>query len=179
MTNSVKGNPDTFNLLSPNSFRFTIRKLPNVSYFCQEVEIPSISMPETMQPTPLHNIPLPGSKMVFAPLTIKFKVDADLANYKEMYNWMTGLGHPDSFDQTKALSLAADIPGTKIGAVRTLVSDATLIITTAKKNPFLSVTFTSLFPISLSGLNFSTTISDINYINAEATFRYTHYVFDN
>ena len=52
-----------------------------------------------MFPTPLINIPLPGEHMKFDDLEIIFKVDDDLTNYIELFNWFIALGKPDSYSQ--------------------------------------------------------------------------------
>ena len=71
-----------------------------------------------MYPTPLINIPLPGEHMKFDELEIVFKVDDDLTNWLELFNWIIALGKPDSFNeyaqiaaetQTSGLGITCDI----------------------------------------------------------------------
>lgn len=169
---SIPGQPDNVNYLSPLGFRFVIKKLPNVNYFCQNVSIPSVTLGTTSYPTPLINIPLPGSKLEYEPLTIRFKVDEDLKNYVEVYNWIVGLGHPISLDQSRDLSRASPVPSLREGAAASYVSDGTLLILTNHKNPNVSVTFRDMFPVGVSELQFDTTDSDVIYLECIATFRY-------
>jgi len=41
--------------------------------------------------------------------------------------------------------------------------------------PNYEIVYADAFPITLSGLNFNTTDTDIRYVEASATFRYTYY----
>lgn len=92
--------PSNINMMSPLGFRFVIKRLPTVNYFCQQATIPALSMNPIDVGSPNSSVPMPGSKLFFDPLTIRFKVDEDLNNYMEIYNWLVGLGHPQSLQQT-------------------------------------------------------------------------------
>ena len=91
--------PDNKNFLSPIGFQFSIQKLPHVNYFCQSANIPEITLSEVERMSPFIKLPTPGTQLTFGALSITFRVDEDLKNYKEMYNWMIGLGFPDNFEQ--------------------------------------------------------------------------------
>lgn len=171
--------PDNLNFLSPLGYKFVIAKLPNVNYFCQTSTIPAISMQPVSQPTPFVDIPRPGGKIIFEPLTIRFKVDEDLTNYIEVVNWLVGLGHPVSFEQTRALSSQSVIPDHRDGKGASLVSDGTMVILTSHKNPNKMVRYIDMFPISLTELAFDSTDSDVTYLEATATFRYTRYTIES
>jgi hypothetical protein len=165
-------------LLSQLGFRFVIRKLPNVNYYCQEVTIPEIGITHSTQGTPFASIKRPGDKVTFGDLTIQFKVDEDLANYKEIFNWLVGLGHPESFDQTRALSKAAIPTPFKTGAASSFVSDASVIILSAMKNSTHQFTFRDLFPIGLSISKFDSRDNNVNYVTATATFAYQQFTIE-
>lgn len=167
--------PSTLNILSPLGFKFSIKRLPNVSYFCQNVQIPSISVGFIDVNNPLAVIPVPGSRLLFDPLNIRFRVNQDLKNYLEIYNWLVGLGHPVSLDQTKAFSKLADIPKARSGTASSYVSDGTLTILNSFKNPTHYVFFKDLFPTSLSELVFDSTQADVEYLESTVTFKYLRY----
>jgi hypothetical protein len=44
-----------------------------------------------------------------------------------------------------------------------------------KNNPIVEVVFENIFPISLSGLDFTQTSTDVEYISASAEFAYQIY----
>ena len=84
------------NYLSPVGFKFTLAKEPKVSFFCTSSKIPEISLQTETQNTYLKDIDVPGDKLTYADLYLKFLVDEDLVNYMAIHNWLTGLGFPES-----------------------------------------------------------------------------------
>ena len=46
--------PENIIPLSPNGFMFSILKLPELSYFSQEVSVPSLSLPIVEVATPVY-----------------------------------------------------------------------------------------------------------------------------
>ena len=174
--------PDNINLLSPVGFKFAVKRLPNVSYFSQTVTLPSISIGSVEVPNALGMIPYPGAKLRYDPLTIRFKVDEDLKNYIEIHNWLRGLGHPVSLDETAALSRQNVMASSRVGAASTFVSDATLFVLTPHKNVSHMITFKDVFPTLLSEITFDSTSPDISYLDATVNFAYLRYdieVLDN
>jgi hypothetical protein len=100
---------------------------------------------------------------------IQYKVDEDLNNYMEIYNWIKALGFPDNYRQYKTL---ADQPKT---SGEGLVSDISLIMFSNARIPTYEVLFRDAFPVSTSSLIFDTTRSDVEFLEASATFRYTSF----
>lgn len=176
---AVENQPSNINFLGQNGFRFSIKRLPTVNYFCQGVSIPSVSMTAIESPTPFAAVPRPGDRLTYEPLLIKFKVDEDLKNYFEIQKWLEGLGHPDSLEQTKELSRTNNstflAKTRQLGYYTTYISDATLSILTSAKNVNKNIFFYDLFPTALTELTFETTNTTIEYMEATATFRYRKY----
>jgi hypothetical protein len=54
--NALVEQPTNLNYLSPLGFKFTLRRLPMVNYFCQSVDIPAISMTPINTPTPVGTL---------------------------------------------------------------------------------------------------------------------------
>jgi len=178
---AVDNQPDNINFLGQNGFRFSIKRLPNVNYFCQSVTLPSVSIGAIESPTPLAFVPRPGDRITYDPLIIRFKVDENLANYFEIQSWIEGLGHPESLQQTTDLSkkIRNEHPLYRsVGSAATFVSDAVLSILSSNKNVNKNVFFYDLFPISLTELTFDSTVTTIEYLEATATFRYRRYVLE-
>ena len=151
--------PESKNFLSPLGFKFTLNRAPNLSYNIQRTMLPGVNLDFSTVPTPFSTIPL-NSRLDYNQLMVSFKVDEDLKNYLEIYNWMVELGAPESFAQynTEALKL-----------------DANLIVMTSSMRPNISIDFFNIFPTSLSDIDFLTTDTDVNYVEASATFRYQRY----
>jgi len=161
--------PDNKNFLSPLNFKFQIKKAPHVNFFIQKVNIPAISLPPPISPNPFVNIPYPGEHITYEPLSIEFKVDEDLQNYLEIHNWIRGLGKPQDYQEYADISKEDPMTGEGI------YSDISLIVLSSTKMPNYELIFIDAHPVSLSGLTFNTTSTDVNFITASAQFKYTLY----
>ena len=159
--------PDNKNFLSPIGFQFAIQKLPHVTYFCTSATIPAVSMGqiETVE-NPFVRLPVPGDKLSYGDFSVRFRIDEDLKNYQEIYDWMVSLGYPDNFGQRAPNQRASNQPG------ETTYSDASLIITTNQYKPNVNVKFIDLYPTSISGVDFTVEETDVSYLLADVTFRY-------
>jgi len=184
-TNAYSRQPSKQDYADPTKFKFSIVKLPKVEYFCTQVNLPGIAIADNYsQPTPFRDIPLPGEKLTYEPLSVTFLVDENLENYQEIHGWLRGLGFPGGHAEfKKLLDGGADrFPtSTKPVAPDTggLFSDATLNILTSKNNPVTEVRFSDCFPISLSSLQYNQQATDTDYLTATVTFNYKLYDFAN
>ena len=192
-TNALSRQPTKLDLASPTQFKFQILKLPKVEYFCTAVNLPGLSLNTVQQPTPLADIPLPGEKLSFGDLEMTFMVDENLENYQEISGWLFGLGFPKSRTQFANLVEAAkdrfptngkdsqttDAGKVKYGAqpIGPVFSDATLNILSSKNRANIEVRFNNVFPVSLSGLQFTQQATDVDYLSATVTFQYRIYEF--
>ena len=61
------------NYLAPVGFKFNLQRSPGVAYFCNQANIPDISLGVAIQPNPLRDIPTPGDKMEFGDLNLRYK----------------------------------------------------------------------------------------------------------
>ena len=192
-TNALSRQPTKLDLASPTQFKFQILKLPKVEYFCTAVNLPGLSLNTVQQPTPLADIPLPGEKLSFGDLEMTFMVDENLENYQEISGWLFGLGFPKSRTQFANLveaekdrfptngkdSQTTDAGKVKYGAqpIGPVFSDATLNILSSKNRANIEVRFNNVFPVSLSGLQFTQQATDVYYLSATVTFQYKLYEF--
>jgi hypothetical protein len=110
--------------------------------------------------------------MRFSDLEVTFRVDEDMENYLEIYNWMVATGFPENFDQYKGPD-----PSNRQSnfTQKELVSDATLVIHDSKMNPKTEIIFKDIFPIQLSELKFDTRSTDVIYIDATVTFTHSRF----
>lgn len=169
---AISNQPSNKNFLSPLGFKFFIKKTPNINWFVQSVNLPTIMLPDVTVSTPFINVPVPGDRVQFSNLEVTFRVDEDMQNYIEIYTWLVSAGFPETFEQYKG-------PDPNNSAKRfdqkEIVSDATLMVHDSKMNPKTEITFKDMFPIGLSELKFDTTMPDVNYIQSTATFRYSRF----
>lgn len=164
--------PSNINPLSPNGFNFSITKLPEVAFFCQRVTLPTVQLGNIDQATPFSNRPIPGEIMTFSELSVQFLIDEQMANYKSIFDWMNGLGFPESYDQYKSMN------GSSEGMYSELqrnYSDAALSVLDAQNNIVKTFVFYDLYPLSLDSIPFEATAMDVNYIVGNATFKYSYF----
>ena len=167
---------DNRNFLSPTGFKFALKRSPGVAFFCNQANIPSLDLGIAEQPTYLKNIDVPGDKIQFGDLNLRFLVDEDLVNYMELQNWIRGLGFPDSLKEFDDLEKESILGISKFGKEGDeIYSDGTLQILSSNLVPKFQVVFNDLFPYSLSTVSFDATDTDVEYFTADVAFKYTIY----
>ena len=166
------------NFLSPVGFKFGLKRSPAVAFFCNEANIPSIDLGVAEQPSYLKNIPVPGDKIQFGDLSLRFLVDEDLKNYMEIQNWIRGLGYPESLQEFQDLDDSGQLTdafGFFKQSRDDIYSDGTLQILSSNLVPQFQVQFSDLFPYGLSTITFDATDTDIEYFTADVSLKYTIY----
>ena len=98
---SLERQPTTLDYASPTQFRLVINQLPKVQFFTTAANLPGINLGEAVFSTPLRQIPIQGDDITFENLSISFLVDENLENYKELHDWLIGIGFPQSRKQFK------------------------------------------------------------------------------
>ena len=154
-----KEQPQNRNFLTPVGFKLDLELFAGVDFFCQSASIPEISMSFAQVPTPYRNIPIAGSGGVdFGDLQVRFIIDEDLVNYTAVHNWIRKFGLSDGRADEKDQ-----------------YSRALLHVLSSHNNTNHIVEFTNLFPVSLTGVPFDASITDIEYLTADVTFKYEKY----
>ena len=183
-TNVNTREPSVLDYASPVQFRFKCSKLPTVEFFCQTANIPGITLGQATVDTPLKSIPFPGDELTYQDLGISFLVDENLNNYKEIHDWLTGLGAPQNHNQFSTLrDTGTDrFPGQTTNSPNNnavpdggTYSDATLTILNSKNIAKVEIRFHNIFPTSLGSLSYDVQASDVNYLQASVDFSYMYY----
>lgn len=167
-------NPTNPNPLQPNKFLLSFSRLPNMQYFCQNVDVPGISLSEIAIPNPFVELYSPGEKAIYDLFNVTFMVDEKLESWKEIHNWIRAMTFPKEFEEyvrLNKLNRAAGLSPTK----QPQFSDATLTILSSSFNPTIKFKFYDIFPTTLSSFVLSAADTPENIITADATFRYTYY----
>ena len=163
------------NFLAPVGFKFTLAKYPKVDFFSNSARIPELSLGTAVQPSYLKDIDIPGEKLTYGDLTIRFLVDENMENYMAVHNWLKGVGFPETPQQFKDQTTDSD----GIRDEKGVFSDGSLHILNSNFQNVAIVKFQDLFPVGLTSLEFDATETDINYFTAEVVMRYTVYnIFD-
>ena len=188
-TNVITREPSKSDYASPIQFRFKCTKLPLVEFFVQSANIPGINLGSATQTNPLYDIPLPGDKITYAALDMSFLVDENLNNYKEIHDWILGLGFPSNNQQFQDLQSAGSdrFPGSSRSTAATgtstpqplneggIYSDAILTVLNSKNIAKTEIRFQNVYPTSLGGLNYDVRQTDVDYLNASVSFNYMNY----
>lgn len=156
------------NFLSLNGFRFNIKRLPNVSFFIQSVNVPGISMNPDETLTPFATIYRVGDRITWDDLTLTVRSDENLDAFYEIHNWMINSTKTNGFTGYKTILDSDD----------GIYSDATLTILNSKKNSNKVLNFQNIFPISLTAITLDATQSDLQYATFDVTFKYNTYTLE-
>jgi len=157
-----KEQPTNRNFLNPIGYLLKLEKFEGVDFFCQTANIPDVSMPVTEVASPFRNLPIiPSGGVTFGYFSVRFIVDEDLVNYNSIYKWIRDNGNADQMQRT-----------TKESEIYT---NGQLNIVTSQYNPAFVIDYRDIFPVSLSGLQFDATMTDVEYITAEVTFKHQQF----
>jgi len=159
----VKDRIQNRNFLAPNGFKLSLINFPKVSFFCQSANIPGISIPDITVANPFRDYSVAGTETEFEDLNVKFLVDEDMTNYSTIHKWLRKTGLAENFDTDRY-----PIEGNGI-----------LEILNSNWRPSIIVEFENLFPISLTPLDFDVTDQNVEYMVAQATFKYKIYRIKN
>jgi len=171
MASALDNQIENRNFLSPVGFKFSLAKEPKAAFFCNSARIPEISLGTAVQSSYLKDVDVPGDKLTYGDLTLRFLVDENLENYMSIHNWLTGLGYPESTQDYR--DLITNDRG--VTDPKEAFSDGSLHILNSNFRDTAIVKFRDLFPVFLTSLEFEATEADTTYFTAEVTFKYTVY----
>lgn len=157
------------NFMSPLDFMFKLQRAPELSYNVQDANIPDLTGNVIEYPTPFRPIPIAGDTLSYGDFMMTFRVDENMSNYLEIFNWMIGIYFPNTFEEHQTVANATPSSGAGI------YSDGTLTILNSTKNPNIEIRYQDLFPIGLTDVQLSTKEETITYVEATATFRYKQF----
>jgi len=185
---AVSRQPTKLDYASPTQFKFTINQLPKVEFFTVSANIPDITLSDVVIPTPFKPIPILGQNLTYGNLSLTFIVDEFLENYRELHEWLIGIGFPKSRKQftefrsnTSNTGSTTATPKVDMGAVgktvadASMFSDATLTVLSNKNNPIVEARFKDMYPVSLGALEFNQQSTDVEYMTVQADFTYQIY----
>ena len=154
--------PETDNPMMNTSFRFIMDKVPNMTYFCQRVNLPSLSLVEVEQPTRFGaKLFKAGDGYNYEDLTIEFIVDENMKNWLEIHDWLRSCGNVKDTKEFVGLNK--------------YMTSAELFILNSAYRPIRSVVFNNLIPTSIGSLQFDSSTTETEALIASATFRFSEY----
>lgn len=171
-------NPVNTDFLQSHKFQMIFDRLPNVTYFCQQANLPGIGLTEIQRFTPFVDLYVPGEKAVYDTFNTSFLVNEDMSSWLELHNWIRGATFPTEFKEY--LDLART---TRSGVTQSLMNnrrpvvytDGTLTIYSNKNNPRIRVKFHDIFPTYLGSIPFNVGDNAESTITCDASFRFSYY----
>ena len=149
------------NYLQPTGFKLLIDrvKYPNLEYFCQSVDHPSVSVNEVPLPVRrITSVPLPGDKITHNEIGFNIILDEEMTGYNEMYNWLQRL-----VNEAQVSPIQRDVKFPTY-------ADITLMILSSHNNATQKIKYNDCLPTSLGGIQFTTTTGNVTYLTFTASF---------
>tara|TARA_R100001015_G_C4509327_1_gene81479 strand:- start:55 stop:600 length:546 start_codon:yes stop_codon:yes gene_type:complete len=154
--------PETDNPMMNTSFRFIMTKVPKMTYFCQRVNLPSLSLVEVEQPTRFGaKLYKAGDGYNYEDLSVEFIVDENMENWLEIYNWLRSCANMNDT--------------TEFEPIEKHMSQAELVILNSAYKGIQSVSFENLIPTSIGAIQFDSSTNETEPVIASATFRFSSY----
>lgn len=151
------------NFLAPNGFKLSLEKFPKVSFFCQSANIPGVRIPDIVIANPFRDYSIAGTETEYEDLVVRFLIDEDMTNYSTIHKWLRKTGLAEGFDTDKD-------PIEGVGVLQILNSNW---------RPSITIEFEDLFPVALTALEFDATDQNVEYMIAQATFKFKIYRIRN
>ncbi|QAY01320.1 tail completion and sheath stabilizer protein [Aeromonas phage Aswh_1] len=127
----------------------------------QSVNIPSLEMEiSRVSINQMASGNLPGSKINYEPLRVRFLIDEDFKSYQEIYQWMISVTDSRTFDST------AHLPGAR---PRTMLVH---ILDNSKRNILMTFKFNDPFPSTIDEIEMSYVDSGNPAITGMVSFHY-------
>lgn len=139
----------------------TIQSLPNTSFSITEFPVPGIQLPPSIYPSPYHDQPIPGDKLVYSPMSVTFLVNENLSNWKEIYDWMIALAAPE--DKKAQYDISR------------MFADIDIIIYSNDQIPITSFHFIECVPTSLGNIDMTVEDSETVYKKCFFEAEYARY----
>jgi hypothetical protein len=164
----------TTNTLYGNHYRFSIERLPDLTFFVQSVSSPAVTGGVAVQTNPFSIIHHPGERLTYGQFTVTYLVDASFKTYFSLYYWMKGYGFPHNFDEVKrfrAKQLSNNRVSPQAQPIDLEKTTATISILTPDTASIVAkIDIEEVFPVELSSLDFTSTNTDSPVLTTTATF---------
>jgi hypothetical protein len=146
------------NYLAPTGFKITIdsTKFANLEYFCIQLTHPSISLGGASLPFRGSTNFVPGDRIEYGTLDMRFQVSEYMENYIELFNWLNR-NHDDGGISEKA--------------------DVVLSILDSSNNASKKIRYVDAFPVSIGSIDFHTQNTDVEYVTVDASLQYSYFEF--
>lgn len=147
-----------------NRFRVTflsnIEAVRQLSDTCVTLNLPSIIMGITPQPTSIRIIHIPGDSLDFEEVNMQFLVQEDLRNWSTVADWIFRMKNPNVIDMKRD------------------VIDIGIDILNAKHETVLQTTLIDAFPYLISDIPLNYQLDDVEPNRMDVTFKVNGFKYD-
>lgn len=158
----LQGQPSEVNFQLDTHHRFILKRLPNMTFYCQSVNLPGAGIDVINQPVPMFNtIKRPGGEIMHDDVMVQFLVDDGMSNWREIFQWIKECSNYTDHTEYKSPQ-------------EHLCDEAQLFILNSSHKATFRIDFYNLFPNSIDGIQFDTK-SHSNQIYCNAAFSFSHY----
>jgi hypothetical protein len=164
---------DNTNWLFGNHFKFAIQALPDLTFFAQSIQVPSITTQSIKRGTPFVAIKEVADHLTYASFEVNYLIDSQMKTYTSLLWWLQGYGFPHSYQEVvdfralRAQRLAH--PVTQVREVEKTHGLLTILQPDTDKI-IAEIHYLDMFPTALSALEFNTTDPDAPALRATVTF---------
>ena len=155
--------------LQPTGYKLVVNKVrfPNLEFFAQSVNLPSIDLAPAIQPFRGVDAAFPGDKIDYTELNMLVMLDEKMHIYDEMRKWLEDGVYKNFQNPTGIATDAKD----------QTEYDIQLLILTSGNNLARTITYKSAFPTFIGDIEFASTPGTLQYISFPMTFRFTGFNF--
>jgi hypothetical protein len=138
-------------------FIFDTPELKNLSFHCQTISIPAVSLPTVEMPYHQLTAQYSGDRVTFEPFSATFLVDEKLKNFSLIFQWIM----KQAMEQT------------------IIKRDLTLMLYNNSNNISHKIRFIGALPTQLSPVSLASTLTNSQVLASDVSFSYDYYYFEN
>ena len=160
--------PTDTNLSNPSNFKFSLKRVPTLAYFCTGISLPGWTNPTINIPTGFAGgrsvLKSTSESVTHGDAVFKFLVNEDLSNYNSLVKWSKECAGLNDFKSVTWRNWMSE--------------EGYLLVLSNRKTPTFRITFRGLFPINVSELAYKTTDVDTTPMVASVTMAFTYYTYE-
>lgn len=161
--------PTNNNTTNLTNYKFSIKRIPDLAYFCVGVSLPGWSNPTINVPTGF-----PGGRNTFkaksesishGEASFRFLINEDYSNYDQVARW---------FKECVGLN-----DYTQVAWRNWMSEEGYLLVLSNRKNPVFRITFRGLFPTGITELNYKANETEGTPLIATVNMNFTYYTYES
>lgn len=163
------------NYLYPTAFKFTLARIPAVTYHCQSANIPGVSVGTMTANNPRsgRTLKIPSQNLQFEDLQITFLIDEEMRNWLELYSWIQALRVVENWGTMRPFT--TDIT---TGTTEAQLDTGTVSVLSSANNVVKTFRFHNLFPTEVSAIVFNSAGQGAEVMTATAKFAFEFYTVE-